>query len=281
MRAVDRRQQRHRWAAFPLAVIKKFGDDQAGNLAALLAYYAFFALFPLLLVLVSVLGILLRGNAALQQRVLHSALADFPIIGNQLQSNVHSLNRTGLGLVVGLAGLFFGARGVASAAQQAFNTVWHVPYARRPGFPWNLLRSLGLLVVVGAGVIATATLSGFGGGTGAVGLGLRIVALVGSGLLNVGLFLFALRLATAAEVPTRALAFGAAIAGVSWQALLGVGGFVVAHQLRHASQVYGLFAVVIGLLTWLHLQPRSPCTRSRSTRCGLSDSGRAVWSNRR
>ena len=29
------------WLAFPLAVLKKYGDDQAGNLAALMAYYAF------------------------------------------------------------------------------------------------------------------------------------------------------------------------------------------------------------------------------------------------
>ena len=48
--AVDDLQQRHRWLAFPFAVVKKFGDDQAGRHAALLAYYGFFSLFPLLLV---------------------------------------------------------------------------------------------------------------------------------------------------------------------------------------------------------------------------------------
>jgi hypothetical protein len=40
------------WLAFPVAVRKKFGDDQAGNPAALVAYYAFVALFPLLVALV-------------------------------------------------------------------------------------------------------------------------------------------------------------------------------------------------------------------------------------
>ena len=48
----DAYQQRHRWLAIPMAVVKKFGDDQAGNLAALVAYYAFFSMFPLLLVFV-------------------------------------------------------------------------------------------------------------------------------------------------------------------------------------------------------------------------------------
>ena len=35
--------------AFPLAVWKKFTDDRAGDLAALIAYYSFVAIFPLLL----------------------------------------------------------------------------------------------------------------------------------------------------------------------------------------------------------------------------------------
>ena len=46
LEAVDNFQQRHRWLAFPFAVVKKFGDDQAGRHAALLAYYGFFSLFP-------------------------------------------------------------------------------------------------------------------------------------------------------------------------------------------------------------------------------------------
>ena len=59
-RAVDTLQQRHAWLAFPVAVWKKFGDDQAGNLAALIAYSALVAIFPLLLVLVTVLDIVLQ-----------------------------------------------------------------------------------------------------------------------------------------------------------------------------------------------------------------------------
>jgi membrane protein len=40
-RDADGLQQRHVWLAFPLAVWKKFSDDRAGQLAALIAYYAF------------------------------------------------------------------------------------------------------------------------------------------------------------------------------------------------------------------------------------------------
>jgi uncharacterized BrkB/YihY/UPF0761 family membrane protein len=49
-------------------VWKKFGDDQAGNLAALIAYSALVAIFPLLLLLVTLLDIVLKNNPELKQR---------------------------------------------------------------------------------------------------------------------------------------------------------------------------------------------------------------------
>ena len=69
IKLVDQYQQRFPWLSFPVAVWKKFGDDGAGNLAALVAYYAFASIFPLLLVLVTVLEIVLRHNAALQTKL--------------------------------------------------------------------------------------------------------------------------------------------------------------------------------------------------------------------
>jgi len=58
-----------------VAVVKKYGEDQAGQKAALLAYYGFFSLFPLLLVAVTVLGFLLHGDSDLGQRIVDSAVA--------------------------------------------------------------------------------------------------------------------------------------------------------------------------------------------------------------
>src|SRR6202043_358476 len=83
--ALDKFQQRHRALAFPIAVYRKFSDDQAGSLAALVSYYAFVSTFPLLLVLVTVLGMVLSGSPRLQQDVLNSALSEFPVIGQQLR----------------------------------------------------------------------------------------------------------------------------------------------------------------------------------------------------
>ncbi|HEV2823653.1 MAG TPA: hypothetical protein VG035_00365 [Actinomycetota bacterium] len=64
--AIDRFQQRHSVLGFPFGVVKKYGDDQGGRHAALLAHYGFLSLFPLLLVFVTVLGYTLDGDPELQ-----------------------------------------------------------------------------------------------------------------------------------------------------------------------------------------------------------------------
>jgi membrane protein len=250
----DRLQQRHRGAAVAFGTVKKFSDDQAGNLAALIAYYAFASIFPLLLVLVTVLDLVVRNNEKLRQQLLNSALSQYPGVGDQLRSSVHGLTSTGIALLIGLVFTVYGARGIATAMQNAMNSVWGVPQYRRPRFPWSLLRSLGLILVIGPGEIITITLSGAAGGTGHVGaVGARVAAIAVALVLNVGFFWLGLRLATASEIATRDLRLSAILAAIVWQILQVLGGYFVSHQLAHNS-AYGAFGIVLGLLAWFYLQ---------------------------
>jgi YihY family inner membrane protein len=252
LRRVDRYQQRHGWIGFLFAVVKKFGDDKGGNLTALLAWNGFFAMFPLLLILVTGLGFLLGRHPALEQRLLHSTLAEFPIIGNQIQGNIHALRANGIGLVVGLAGFLWGARGITQAGQHAMAEVWNIPGKQRPSFVTRQFRGLVLLLVFGLGVVATtalASLASFGRHTLLFGLG----NLAASAAVNAALFLLALRVLTPGQVPTGQLLPGAAVAGVLFALLQAAGGYLVGHNLRHAQQLYGFFAIVLGLLSWLYL----------------------------
>ncbi|MDP1720050.1 MAG: hypothetical protein Q8L08_03500 [Candidatus Nanopelagicaceae bacterium] len=111
VRTLDTWQQRHRLPAFAFAVVKKFGDDQAGNLVALLTYFAFIATFPLLLALSAILGLVLKGNPALQASIQTSALAEFPIIGTQLNSQIglSSLGHSAPAFIIGTVGAILGA----------------------------------------------------------------------------------------------------------------------------------------------------------------------------
>ena len=252
LRTLDTRQQRSPRIGFVAAVVKKFGDDQAGQLAALIAYYGFVSLFPLLLVLVTVLGFVLQGNPSAQTSILHSTLSQFPIIGTQLQTNVHSLKGSGFALAIGLVGSLLAGLGITGATQNAFNQVWYVAHKHRPNFIKSRLRGLGLLAVLGVLVIVSTVAAGYvtAGGHGVLAiLGGVVVALI----VNLLLFFTAFRLLTAAEVQTGDLWPGVLFAAITWQILQHVGGFYVDHVIRHAKETSGFFALVLGLLAWLYL----------------------------
>jgi membrane protein len=256
LRAVDRFQQRLPVLAVPVGVWSKFNDDQAGNLAALIAYYAFAALFPLLLVLVTVLDIVLKNDPALRDTLLNSALSQYPVIGPQIKSSLGSIPGSGVPLVIGLVFLLLGARGVAGAMQNAMYEVWGIKKEQRPGFPLSQLWAIALVLTVGLGFIVTTFLSGLAAGAGHVlnGEVTHVGAVAISLILNLGVFWLSFKIATAWQVPWRELRTGSAIAAVCWQILQVVGGYVVSHQLHRASELYGTFGVVLGLLAWLFLQ---------------------------
>jgi membrane protein len=256
LRAADQFQQRHPVLAFPVAVWSKFNDDQAGNLAALIAYYAYAALFPLLLILVTVLNIVLKNNPSLRASLLNSAVAQYPVIGPQIKNSLGEIPGTGLPLVIGVVFLLLGARGVAGAMQNAMCEVWDIKKEDRPGFPVSQLWAFALVFTVGTGFVVTTFLSGLAGGVGHVisGTVAYVATVVISLILNVGMFWLTFKMATAWQVPWRQLRTGAVLAAVCWQVLQVVGGYVIGHQLQRASELYGTFGIVLGLLAWLFLQ---------------------------
>jgi membrane protein len=246
----DRFQQRHRSIGIPMAVVKKFGDDQGGSLAALVAYYAFFSLFPLLLVMVTILGFVLQGDPNAQHSIKNSVLGQFPIIGTQIQ--VSALRGRTLALVIGLGTSLLGGLGVTQAAQNAFDRVWAVPFKQRPDFLRKRLRGLMLLGFLGVlFIIATAASGLVTGGLG--GPGAKVAGIAISLIVNFGLFLGAFRLLTSESVPTRCLWIGVAFAALFWEILQVLGGYYIGHVLKHTTATYAHFGVVIALLVWLHL----------------------------
>jgi membrane protein len=243
-------QQSRRWLALPIAVIRKFGDDQGGNLAALVAYFAFFSLFPLLLVMTTILGFVLRDNPAAQRSVENSVLHQLPIIGNQIQ--LHSLEGSVAALIIGLVTSLLAGLGVTGAAQNAMDRVWAVPFKERPNFLQSRLRGLGLLTFLGLLFIISTAASGIvSGGFG--GVGDLIVGYVIALLVNFALFYAAFRLMTVSVIPNRDLRVGVIVAGILWTILQALGGFFIGHVLNKQGDVGKTFGLVIALLVWLHL----------------------------
>jgi membrane protein len=250
-RGFDGFQQRHAWLGFPLAVRQKFGDDQGGYLAATLSYYAFFSLLPLLLVATTVLGYVLEDRPDLEQRILDTALGQIPIIGDQLQ--VGSLTGNSVALAVGLVIALWSGTSVFLAAQNAMNHVWGVPFRKRRD-PFRA-RGVALLVVLAVGAAALfATALSFVGTFGSHYQALWKAGSLGlSTALAFVLFWIAFRTLTIAEIKWKDTWLGAIVAAVLYELLQTLGSYYIEHVLRRASLLYGAFALVIGLLSWIYL----------------------------
>jgi YihY family inner membrane protein len=252
VRRADRFQQRHAVFGFPLAVIQKFGNDQASGKAALMAYYGLFGLFPLLLLFVTILGFVLSGEPALRDRLINTTLGNIPVIGQQIRSQVHPLQGSVPALVVGIVGCIYGALGIGLASQNAMNTVWNIPFVRWPNIWLRYLRTIGVIGLLAAAALTSTALAVFATAV-ATGVGATALAVGGSGLVDLGLFLLAFMVLTAEPLRLRDVALGAVIATVFWETLQLIGAWYVTREIRRATPTYGFFAVTIALLLWLFL----------------------------
>jgi membrane protein len=251
LHAFDRFQQRRKRLCFVVAVIKKFGDDQGGQLAALISYYAFVSLFPLLLVFVTVLGFILQNDPAKREEILNGALGQIPLIHDQI--NLHSLKGSPAALAIGVVLSLLAGLGITNASQAAFNRIWHVPYKHRPNFIFARLRGLGVLAILGTMVIIATVAAGFVGAGGSSAAVVKLIGILVALAFNLATFLLAFKLLTAADISWRALLPGAIVAAVFWQLLQLLGGYYIEHLLKRTGPLYGVFALVLGLLAWLYL----------------------------
>jgi YihY family inner membrane protein len=250
--AFDQFQRRNQAAGFPLAVLYKYFDDSGPYLAALITYYGVVSLFPILLLMSTVLGVVLVNHPHLQHQVINSALAQFPVVGNDL-GTPKRLSGGAAGVVLGIIGALYGGLGVGQAVQYAMNTAWRVPRNSRPNPLKSRGRSVVLLLVAGLSVIATTVLPTVASAVGAFGWVSQAGVVIGSVVVNSAVFLFVFRFATVRPVSLRDVAVGAVIAAVGWQVLQSFGSLYVNHVVRDASATNGVFALVLGMLGFVYL----------------------------
>jgi YihY family inner membrane protein len=250
----DSFQRSHPLLAFPLAVIKRYGDESVGKQAALVTYYAFLSVFPLIMIFISVLGTISLNNPELKKQIIGNVFELFPALGSDIENNVRTLQSSGFALVLQCLVLLYGARGLANILQETFNNLWHVEKTARPNFIDDNLRSFGMMLAVGLGMIIGTTIS--------YGLNSILdIGVIGTMLINIinvivtfGLFLTVFRLGTASRIKLGKLVLGAAIATIGTVLIQRLGGVIMAEQLPKLEGSYGSFALALGMLFWIYLQ---------------------------
>ena len=247
---VDRFQRRHPVIGFPIAVVYKFFDDFGGYLCALLTYYGFLSLFPGLLLLSTAVGFILQGHPVWQEKILDSAISEFPIVGEELRTT-GTLGGGPIGLLVGGLAALYGGLGVGQALQYANNTAWMVPRNSRPNPFASRARGLLLLVVAALTVVMTTGLTTYlhrivaGGYT---GWSITVISV----LLNTFIIALVFIIATTRPLSLRDVLPGALIAALAWQGMQSVGAMYVSTVIERASSLNSVFAIVLGLLVFLY-----------------------------
>jgi membrane protein len=144
-------------------------DDRCDRLGASLAYYAIFSLFPLLLLSLTGVGYALGEGDSIRTKILDSltgatgSVAVRSILDETLASMQAHRTARGIGAVVGVLTLAFGASGVFSELSASLNAIWRVRVPERRSI-WRSMvelvtdRAVSLAFVGAAGLLLLCSL---------------------------------------------------------------------------------------------------------------------------
>ncbi len=244
---IDHWQQSNASASVGYGVVKKYGEDKGSQLSALITYYGFFSLFPALLAAFTILGFVLQGNAEFRERIAETISERLPLPG----IDATSLKGSGFALLAGLLLALWSGLGATQVLQDAIQKVFRAENSAPSSFLVRRLLGLRLLAVVGFGVVASAASTALvaslplGGKIGGLIAGVGINALVTAALI---------KLSVPKLVSWVDLRWAALFGGLGWTLLGSIGAWYTERLVSNSDKTYGVFAVVIGLLSWIYLQ---------------------------
>ena len=251
-RRFDAYQRERPWLAFPLAVVKKFGEDKAGYLAALVAYFGFFSIFPLMLAFTSILGFVITDPDA--QREFSDAAADqIPVVGDTIRDTAGSLEGSIVAVTIGVALALWSGLRIVDAMQNALNDVWDLPRIARPGLVERRVKGVLMLALIGGGLVGSIVASNLATFVDVIPGGGKAAIWAGSAAVSVLLYLFAYQLLTDVKLPWGDLWPGAIFGGLAWWALQTFGSVYIVSQQQSAGETYGQFAAIIALMAFFFL----------------------------
>jgi YihY family inner membrane protein len=234
----------------PYRFITAYGESQAGNYAAALAFSAFLAMFPMMLGALSIIGFAIRDPAA-EARFQNLILQLFP--GNaqpELQSAIHGVRQSaGWFGIVSLVGLVWSASGVFATMEFALNQIFGTK--RRAMVRQKLMGFLMVLLLVLALGVTVAANDAAGYLSPSIPYAWVLSSVIGA-VVMVMLLVLLYRFVPTRRFRLREVLPGALLAGLLIEALSLA--FPLYARFAGGFNTYGAqFALFFLLATWLYL----------------------------
>ena len=243
--------------------VKRFGEVQAAQSAAAIAYYAIFSIFPLLLFLLAVASSILK-SPEVQNYILDLVKEFLPGFEDLVRNNIEqALNLRGTVGVVGMIGLLWAALAVFSAVTHNISRAW------RNADPRNFfeLRLMAITIVgslVGLMVLASLftavnnILTEFKVPLfGSVSIYQSLLWQLTSKYIPVFLifisFLFLYWWAPGTKVKWREAAWGAVVATTGFELAKKGFNWYLSSGFAQQALVYGSLGTVIALMLWIYV----------------------------
>lgn len=249
---VRRARAKSRVADVAARTLEGYRNHRSGRNAALISHFGFLSVFPLMLVFTTVLGFVLKGNKKLLDSIVDSALAQLPFVGQTIKTDPSKIQGDGLVLVIGLMVSLWAGMKAFVAVHGALDDIDEVPLDDRSNLLITRLRALFGILYIGGAQIGAAILASLATVADVAAIS-TVLLLIGTVAINAGVLALSYRWLRTGSPSWRDIAPGAIVGGVAFAILQLLGVAIVGRAIAKASPVYGDFAAVIGLLTWLSL----------------------------
>ncbi|MFI7046431.1 YihY/virulence factor BrkB family protein [Streptosporangium sandarakinum] len=253
------------WVDHLIRSVQRYQVQSGDRLAGAVTYFAFLSFFPIIALAFAVFGYFLTLDVNATVALQKAIDAYLPGLSSRLPIKQIADSRASAG-IIGLIGLLYAGLGAIDALRGALR---QVSMTTEPPLNFLLakLRDLAAFVLIGVTAITSVLIGGFAtqaGGTVAGWLGLesspvgwtavRLAGLAVSLLADVVLFLIILRWVGRSRQPAKALLRGALLGAIGLGLLKQLATFILARTLN--NPIYGVFAVMVGLLVWINLSAR-------------------------